>query len=180
MQGKYAEEDYEDEYKRQGWRDLRVRPRGGCWGTVGSCWPTSLLPRPHLLPADAPLWSMCMQPPHSPHLKHRAPCLHFSPPRNDGRTFPSRTFLLIRAMQTLGPAIGEWQVTGLSYSCYFPALRNTSELPLGPFYFLVIGCGLSVRWAVSSLEHTTNWTRYTDGSTVTSWWALIKPSPLHF
>ena len=64
---------------------------------------------------------------------------------NDGRTFPSRTFLLIRAMQTLGPAIGEWQVTGLSYSCYFPALRNTSELPLGPFYFLVIGCGLSVR-----------------------------------
>ena len=45
--------------------------------------------------------------------------------------------------------------------------------------FLIIGCGLSVRWAVSSLGQTTNWARYTDGSTVTSRWALIKPSPLH-
>ena len=33
---------------------------------------------------------------------------------------------------------------------------------------------------VSSPRQMTNWARYTDGSTVTSWWALIKPSPLHF
>ena len=31
-------------------------------------------------------------------------------------------------MQTLGPAVGDWQGTGLSYSYYFPALRSTSEL----------------------------------------------------
>ena len=49
-------------------------------------------------------------------------------------------------MQTLGPAIGERQVTGLSYSGYFPALRNTSDLPLHLYLdFLIIGCGLSVR-----------------------------------
>ena len=75
--------------------------------------------------------------------------------------------LLIHAMQTLGAAIGDWQETGLSYSCYLPALRNTSELSdvsaefpvcvpfLRLFYFLsvclryddilIIGCGLSAR-----------------------------------
>ena len=54
------------------WRYSSLRPRGGCWGTWGSCWVTSLLLHPHLLvPTDAPLWSMCMQPPPC--------CPHFGP-----------------------------------------------------------------------------------------------------
>ena len=77
--------------RRRRWRDVRERlARGGCWGTVGSCWLTSLLPRPHLLlPTDAPPALIYVYP--------AASCPH-------SRTYPKRALSSLLSMKG-----HEWQ-----------------------------------------------------------------------
>ena len=131
----------------------------GSWMNDRSFWKSTILPRvPALLPHI------------HEHICWSVQCRHLDRPLVSGRG----QGWAIPTISPLWEALQSYAACRQSSQCTFPVCFVCLRHDL-----LIIGCGLSVRWAVSSLGQTTNWTRYTDGSTVTSRWALIKPSPLY-